>query len=312
MQVVDGFQLYVEQIADGAMIVGGIANPVELQVGVPHSSFHRLLAEFKALGEFNSVGGGLHAVVSDLAGVANRVQEVRRKSRLATRELHRHLPLGFHGDGVVEHGLDFFPGKFVDIANLIRVHKAGIAHHVAAVGEIDREHGAASIFHRRRSVVMQMFVFVGADVAAGEDFFEVLRKFRIDRHQVFEVPVLGAVLDHPNFAVAFDDLGLDLADLFVHQNVDREMPVKNLLTYFRHAPGTQRIGGARPTEGRLRFFPGLEQGFFGPLRNRRLIGSNAVESFKNCPCAGGGNGHGLLNIFDRLVHSALAFLHFGS
>src|ERR1700682_983677 len=89
------------------------------------------------------------------------------------------------------------------------------------------------------------------------------------------------------------------------------MAVKNLLPNFWHALRTEGISRARPAERRLRLFPRLEQGLIGPLRSRRRIRRNAVEAFKNCPCAGGGNRHGLLNIFDRLVHSALAFLNSG-
>ncbi len=311
MQVVDRLQFHVEQIADGAMIVGGVADSVKLQVGVTHAGFDRLLAELKTLREFDSVGCGLHAVVSDFARVTNRVQEVRRQRRLATRELHRHLTLRLHRDRIVQHSLDLFPGQFVDISNLVSVHKAGIAHHVAAIGEIDSQHGAASILHRGRTMVMQLLVVVRADIAAGENVFEVLREFRVNRHQVFEVPVLGTVLDHPDLAVALDDLGLDLAHFFVHQHVDRQVAVENLLPNFRHALGTKRIGRPRPAERRLRLFPGLEQRLVGPLGNRRRIRSNAIQAFKDCPRAGGGNGHGLLNIFDRLMHSALAFLHSG-
>src|SRR5260370_29563446 len=89
------------------------------------------------------------------------------------------------------------------------------------------------------------------------------------------------------------------------------MAVKNLLPYFGHALGTERISRARPAERRLRLFPRLEQRLIGPLRSRRRIRSNAVEAFKNCPCAGGGNCNGLLDILDRLMHSALAFLSSG-
>src|ERR1039458_10065506 len=154
-------------------------------------------------------------------------------------ELYRHLPLRLHRDRVVEHGLNFFPRQFVDVADLVGVHEAGIAHHVAAVGQIDGQHRAASIFHRRRSMMMQMFVAVGLDVAAGKTLFQVLSEFRVNRHQVFEVPVLGAVLDHPDLAVAFDDLGFNLSHFFVHQHVDRQMAVENLLPNFRHAPRTK-------------------------------------------------------------------------
>ena len=42
----------------------------------------------KLLREFDAVGCGLHAVVSNLAGVANSVKEVRRKRGFSAGELH--------------------------------------------------------------------------------------------------------------------------------------------------------------------------------------------------------------------------------
>ena len=70
------------------MCVGGVADAVELQIGVTHAGFGGLLREFQTLGKFNSVGGCLHAVVSDLAGVADGIQEVGRERGLTARELH--------------------------------------------------------------------------------------------------------------------------------------------------------------------------------------------------------------------------------
>ena len=190
MQVVDGLQLHVEQVADFAVGVGGVADAVELQIRITHAGFDCLLGELETLGEFNSVGRGLHAVVSDFAGVADGVQEVRRQRRLAAGELHAHLATRLDGDGVVEHRLDFFPGQFVHEADLVGVHEAGIAHHVAAVGEIDGQHRAAAVLHGRRAVVVQLLVVVGLDVAAGENVFEMLREFGVNRHHIFEVAVL--------------------------------------------------------------------------------------------------------------------------
>jgi len=37
---------------------------------------------------------------------------------------------------------------------------------------------------------------------------------RIDRHDVFKMAVLGAILNHQDLAIALDDLGLDFAHLF--------------------------------------------------------------------------------------------------
>ena len=55
--------------------------------------------------------------------------------------------------------------------------------------------------------MMQLLVVVGGDVAAGENVFEVLGEFGVDRHHVFEVAVDGAVFHHQDLAVAFDDGG---------------------------------------------------------------------------------------------------------
>ena len=108
----------------------------------------------------------------------------------------------------------------MDEADLVGVHEAGIAHHVAAVGQIDSENRAAAVRNGAGAVVVQLLVVVGANVAAGEDLFQVLEELGVHRHHVFKVAVLGAILHHQDLAVALDDLRLDLADLFVQQDFD--------------------------------------------------------------------------------------------
>ncbi len=61
----------------------------------------------------------------------------------------------------------------MDKANLVGVHEAGIAHHVAAVGQIDGQHRTAAMGHGRGAVVVQLVVVVRLDVAAGEDLFQM-------------------------------------------------------------------------------------------------------------------------------------------
>src|SRR5437868_2300247 len=78
MEVVDGLQLNVEQVTHLAVCVGSVADTIELQIRVPHAGFSCLLGELEALGELDTIGSRLHAVVTDLASVAHRVQEVRR------------------------------------------------------------------------------------------------------------------------------------------------------------------------------------------------------------------------------------------
>ncbi len=304
VQVFDRLQFHVEQVADQAMRIGCVADAVELQVGVAHAGFDSLLAEFKALGELDAVGRGLHGVVSDFAGVAHCVEEVGRQRGLAAGELHTHLPPRLDGDGVVEHRLDFFPGQFVDESHLVGVHEAGIAHHVAAVGQIDGEHRSAAVFHRRRSVMMQLLVVMRRDVASGEHFLQMLRERGVDRHHVFEVAVGRAVFHHQNLAVALDDLRLDLADLLVHQHFMRQVPVENLLPDFRHALGAQRIGRPRPAQRRLRLFVRLQQRLFRPLRRGRRIRLDAVQALEYCPSPLGGDDDCFFNVLDRLAHGS--------
>ena len=85
------------------------------------------------------------------------------------------------------------------------------------------------------AVLVELFVVVRANVAAGKDLFEVLEERRVIRHNVFEVAVFLTILDHQDFAVAFDDLRLNLADSLVQQNFVRKFAVDDLLANFRNA-----------------------------------------------------------------------------
>ncbi len=302
VQVLDRAQLDVEQVADAAVRVGGVADAVELQVGVAQARFGRRLREVEALGELDAVGRRLHRVVADLARVANRVEEVRRQRRLAARELHRHLALGLDGDGVVEHRLDVVPRQLVDEADLVGVHEARVAHHVAAVGEVDREHRAAAVLDGAAAVVVQLLVVVRADVAAREHLFEVLEERGVDGHRVFEVPVDRAVLHHHDLAVLLVDGRLDLADLFVEQGVERPRAVENRLARFAHAGRAQRIGLARPAQRRLGLLMRLQQRLVRPLRRHRRVLADLVELRKHLPDAVGGDRQSLFRVLNWRVH----------
>ena len=105
--------------------------------------------------------------------------------------------------------------QFVDEPDLVGVHEAGVAHHVAAVGQVDRQNRTAAVGDGAGAVLVQVLIVVGADVAAREDLFQVLEERGVDGHHVFEVAVNRAVLHHQDLAVALDDLGLDLAGLVV-------------------------------------------------------------------------------------------------
>ena len=302
IQVLDGAQFHVEKVAHFAMFVGRVADAVELQVGVAQAGVCRLPAELGALGELDSVGGRLHAGVAHFAGVGHGFQKVRRDGGLAAGELHAHLALRLDGDGVVKQRLDVFPAQLVDEADLVGVHEAGIAHHVAAIGQIDGQHRAASVGDGARAVMVKFFVVVGADVAAGEDRFQVLEESGIDGHDVFEVAVDGAILHHQDFAVALDHLRLDLAGFVGIEDLERGLAIQDLLADFRHAARTQRIGLARPAKRRHGLFPALEQRFVAPLGDKARVLADLVELIEDEPGRTGGVCQSFFRVFDGLVH----------
>ncbi len=301
-EVLDGAQLDVEQVADQAVRVGGVANPVELQVGIAQARLEGGLRELRALRELDAVGRRLHRVVADLLGITHRIQEVRRHRRLAARELHRHLALRLERDGVVEQRLDVFPRELVHEPDLVGIHEARVAHHVAAVGQVDGEDRAAAVLDGAAAVVVELLVVVGPHVAARKRFFEVLEERRVHRHHVLEVAVNRAILDHQDLAVALDDLRLDLPDLLVQQDLVITLAVENLLARLAHADRAQRVGLARPAKGGLHFLPGLLQRDVRPLRDERASRLDAVQGIESDPGALRGVSQSLLDVLDRFVH----------
>src|SRR5947209_11352950 len=59
VQIVDGLQLYVEQIANLAVRIGGVADAVKLEISKAQAGFSSLAAELRRLGKLNSIGGRL-------------------------------------------------------------------------------------------------------------------------------------------------------------------------------------------------------------------------------------------------------------
>ena len=216
-------------------------------------------------------------VVSDLARVGDGIEEVRAHGRLAAGELHGHLAARLDLERVVENFLNFLPAQFVNVANLVGVHEAGIAHHVAAVGEVDGKNRAAAIANGRRAVLVQVFVVVRGNIAAGELLFNPVEELGVDGHHVFVVAVQRAILDHPDLTVALDDLRLNLADLLVHQVAPIFFAGDDRFARFFHASGAERIGLAREAKRRLGLFPGLQQRLIRPLRRNGRIGIALVE-----------------------------------
>ncbi len=60
MEVLDGAQFDVEQVAHASMRVGGVADAVELQIRVAQAGLGRCSGEVRTLGELDAIGGRLH------------------------------------------------------------------------------------------------------------------------------------------------------------------------------------------------------------------------------------------------------------
>ena len=247
VEIFDRAQLHVEQVPDLAVRVGRLGHAVELQIRDSQACVVGLLREVWVLREPDAVGRGLHAEVADLARVPDRVEEQRRDRRLAARELHRHLASRLDADGVVEQLLDLRHRQLVDVAHLIGVHEARIAHHVAAVRQIDGQHRAASVLDGRRPVVVQR-LGDGGKIAPRKQRFETAEKCGIDRQCIDEAAMNRAAFLNQHLAVAFDDVRFDFSDVFVDERFHAPAARQNGLARFTHAGRTQRIRRARPTQ----------------------------------------------------------------
>jgi hypothetical protein len=63
------------------------------------------------------------------------------------------------------------------------------------------------------------------------------------------------IFDHPDFAIALDDLSFDFTNFFVDQNRNVFFSADDLFTGFNLAVGTEGIGRAWPAECRLALLP---------------------------------------------------------
>src|SRR5688500_14379669 len=221
--------------------------------------------EIFALGELNAIRRRLNAVVTNLARVFDRFDEVRRDRRFTTGELHRHLASRLDRDRVVENLFDLVHAQFVNETDLVRVHEAWVAHHVAAVSKVNGQHCPATVLDGARTVIVQLLVVVGVDVAPWEHLLDVSEKLGVDGHHVFEVAVDRAILDHPDLIVALDDLRFDFTDLLINKVADFSLSADDGFARFDHAVWTKRVGSSGPSERWLALLPGFEQGLIRPF-----------------------------------------------
>src|SRR5664279_3295303 len=259
-----------------------VPDPVELKVREPQPRLVRRLRELRLLREPDAVRGALDREVADLLRVAGRLDEEGRDRGLAARELHGKLSARLDGDGVVENFPDVLEGKLVDVTDLIRVHEARVAHHVAAVREVDREDGAAAVLDRGRAVVVEL-VLRDLDVAPEEILLEPAEELRVTGHQVFERAVLRARLDHPDLVAAQEDVGRNFSGPPVHELAELARAADDRVPDLSCARRAQRIRAAGIAQGRLRALVTLRERLRRPCRMKSTRRDAAIHGLKGIP-----------------------------
>ncbi len=230
------------------MLVLFFAHAVKLQIDTVLAGCFGGLAKLNVFGKANSVGCRKDSIEADLLRVSDGFEIVRRKRRLAAREENDDLPLWFERYGAIEDRFRVFVCRLVYITNLVCVHKARVAHHVAAVGEIDSQNRASAKLDVRRSVVVHVRIFGGAEVAAKKERFNTLEKGRIRGHHIDEFTVLRAGLTHNDLAVLFQNLCLDFARMLVHQRLESRFSGNDGVPDFFHATRAEAVGFARKAQ----------------------------------------------------------------
>src|SRR5690606_24385810 len=117
-------------------------------VAEAHPGLLRAVRELGVTGKLDAVRSALNAEVADRSGVLDGPEEMRAQGRLTPGKLHGMLPPRLDGEAVVEDLLHLVPAEFVDVSHLVGVHEARIAHHVAAIRQIDGEDRAATVLDR--------------------------------------------------------------------------------------------------------------------------------------------------------------------
>src|SRR5260370_36917080 len=89
-------------------------------------------------------------------------------------------------------------------ADLVGVHEAGIAHHVATVCEVYSKHRSPTILHSAGAMVMKFLVVVSVNVAPRKNLFNVGQEFSTVRHHTFKLPLdLTIISLHDLFIVLY-------------------------------------------------------------------------------------------------------------
>ena len=123
-------------------------------------------------------------------------------------------------DRVVQQLLHVVERQLVDVADLVGVHEARIAHHVAAVGQVDGEDGAAAVLDRGGAVIVQRSRRRPKS-RPGKSHSMRFRNAGLIASVSVKVPCIGHVFSMMTLPSRSRMIGPDLADVLVDQRFDR-------------------------------------------------------------------------------------------
>src|SRR6478735_1735445 len=229
------------------MAVGFVGDAIELQVTKPEARALGGVTEFEVLREHDAVARALNAKVADISRVLDGVQEKGAQRGLAPRKLHAQLPARLDVQAVIQDLLDVHPRELMDEAYLIGVHEAGITHHVAAVGQVDREHRTSTVLDGRATVIAQ-FALGRFEVTTRKQTLDARHERGVDADHVRELAVLGTRLQHDDLAIALDDVRLDFTWIAFHELAQVFCAGEHGVAHFFHTTRAKRVRTTGPAE----------------------------------------------------------------
>src|SRR5260221_5647517 len=163
----------------------------------------RRLAKLDVLGITNAVGRRQNTVETDLFRVSDRFEKMWSDGGFTAREQDDDLTTRLERTCSVENFFCVFERRLVDISDLIRIHEARIAHHIAAVGKIDSQNRPTTKLNVGCSVMVNVLVLSGFEIPAVKKRFYPREKRRIGSHHIFKFAVGPAGLSHDDLSVRF-------------------------------------------------------------------------------------------------------------
>src|SRR6185503_11044723 len=129
----------------------------------------RRFAKLNIFSITNAVSRRENSVEADFLRICDCFQVIRRIGWFAAGEEDNDLALWLERNSAIENCFRIFKRGLVDITNLVRIHEARVAHHVATVRQINCQHRPASKLYVRSSVTMNCGIFCCAEITAKEE-----------------------------------------------------------------------------------------------------------------------------------------------